>query len=105
MNQEDVINNHPKLFEHVRYLEVGEGWLPLINELADKLEPMCNEMIYATQVKEKFGTLRFYMSGYTEDADRLIAEAEKKSAKICELCGKEGKIIKSSWIVTRCERC
>lgn len=44
----------------------------------------------ASQVKEKFGTLRFYMDYATDEMYKLIEEAEAKSAITCELCGAFG---------------
>jgi len=42
----------------------GDGWEPLIRRLSEKLEAWNNKhpdkAVVATQVKEKFGTLRFY---------------------------------------------
>lgn len=59
----------------------------------------------ASQVKEKFGTLRFYMTGQTPEMDTIINEAERKSAVTCEACGKKGKIRGHGWLSTRCAAC
>ena len=59
----------------------------------------------ASQVKEKFGTLRFYMTSYTKQMDKAIGEAERKSAITCELCGKKGKLNKEGWITCLCTKC
>jgi len=59
----------------------------------------------ASQVKEKFGTLRFYMTSGTEEMYNLIHEAEEKSGTICEDCGKPGKIRHGGWIRTLCDEC
>ncbi len=56
------------------------------------------------QVKEKFGTLRFYCSG-TDAIDRYIRLAERLSALTCEDCGKPGKANDSGWIRTQCDDC
>lgn len=60
----------------------------------------------ASQVKEKFATLRFYMTGYLDEFDELINKAEAKSKITCELCGEPG-VLRSSgyWLSTRCEKC
>lgn len=47
----------------------------------------------ASQVKEKFGTLRFYMTSQTPEMDKIIEKACRKSAKTCEECGKPGKVV------------
>jgi len=56
------------------------------------------------QVKEKFGTLRFYCVG-TEAIHRYIQLAERLSAITCEECGKPGTPNHSGWIRTLCEDC
>jgi len=59
----------------------------------------------ASQVKEKFGTLRFYMTTGSNEMYNLIDEAEKESAKTCEFCGKPGKLRSGGWLLTLCDEC
>ena len=60
----------------------------------------------ASQVKEKFGELRFYMTNYDDEIDRFIEEAEDLSAITCEECGKSGTLRKiNHWLYTRCDAC
>ena len=59
----------------------------------------------ASQVKEKYGTLSFYMTSATDKMWNLIYEAEEKSAKICEDCGKPGEIYTDGWCRTLCKEC
>lgn len=59
----------------------------------------------AAQVKEKFGTLRFYMTHQTEEMSDIIRTAEMKSAKTCEECGKPGKLKGHGWYSLRCSSC
>lgn len=62
--------------------------------------------IEATQVKEKFGGLRFYTNYHDEYVSGLIAMAESISLRICEDCGKPGKPNEdASWITTLCQSC
>ena len=58
----------------------------------------------ASQVKEKFGTLRFYMTGQTAEMDDIIGEATRKSAVTCEECGKPGRLRGHGWLYTACKR-
>jgi len=58
----------------------------------------------ASQVKEKYGTLSFYMTEGTDQIFDLIHEAEEKSAKICEVCGESGKRRGGGWISTLCDK-
>jgi hypothetical protein len=55
------------------------------------------------QVKEKFGTLRFYYTGGDEYISGLVAMAESMSGVTCEECGKPGKRVGGGWVTTLCE--
>jgi hypothetical protein len=57
----------------------------------------------ATQVKEKYGTLRFYINGGTDVHYAYIDMATAMSAVTCEVCGKRGKQSYGGWVVTRCK--
>lgn len=80
----------------------GDGWFDLLYRLSAKIESECRRMALeegvaeehlpvAVQVKEKFGALRFYLSGSNEAIRRMIEEAERQSKGICETCGAPGK--------------
>jgi hypothetical protein len=56
------------------------------------------------QVKEKFGSLRFYHPG-SDAIDRYVRLAEKLSSVTCEECGKPGTANHSGWIRTQCDDC
>jgi len=99
--------------------ECGIGWSELIHDLSVKIEkilerksdkPVILENVnkfemYATQVKEKYGTLRFYMSLMTDEIEDLIEEAEALSSQTCECCGMPGKMRGKSWYEVRCDNC
>lgn len=69
----------------------------------EPVEDMINQVV-AEQVKEKFGQLRFYCVGGDKYTQSLIDQAEQDSEKICEYCGKSGKLDTSkSWIKTVCD--
>ena len=82
-------------------------WSDMINKEKEKIIPQ----LEAVQVKEKFGTLRFYLSGYPENdvlcakVETLISFAEDMSAVTCEECGAPGESSNSAWITTRCSNC
>lgn len=59
--------------------------------------------VVATQVKEKFGTLRFYTEGGDEYCGGVISMAEAISGVTCERCGNPGKTNNSGWLKTLCE--
>ena len=55
------------------------------------------------QVKEKFGTLRFYYSGGDDYISGLVSMAESMSGVTCETCGKPGTQTSGGWIKTVCK--
>lgn len=62
--------------------------------------------VIATQVKEKFGGLRFYEQGATERQYAVISFVESLSYKICEKCGSMKDIGQTQgWISTICKEC
>jgi hypothetical protein len=61
------------------------------------------EQVVVTQIKEKFGTLRFYYHGGDDYIRGLESMADSMSARICEDCGKPGKIRSGGWVRTLCE--
>jgi len=55
------------------------------------------------QVKEKFGTLRFYYTGGDDYIRGMVTMAEAMSGVICEECGNPGETKGQGWVVTLCE--
>jgi len=62
----------------------------LLEDSKKKLQDALTNLPYATQVKEKFGLLRFYVSYATEQHHEFIRMAEYLSERTCEVCGKMG---------------
>jgi len=84
---------------------VGPGWHDIIERLIPDLLALgwTGEV---SQVKEKFGGLRWYCDsdGASGIYDR-ISQAEDESFKTCEYCGAPGKPRDLSWIKTLCDKC
>ena len=59
--------------------------------------------VVAIQVKEKFGTLRFYYSGGDEYIHGVVSMAESMSGCTCEECGDSGIRHGGGWIQTLCD--
>ena len=59
--------------------------------------------VVATQVKEKYGTLRFYYNGGDEHIDGMVTMAEAMSAMTCETCGNSGNLRGKYWLYTACD--
>jgi hypothetical protein len=72
-------------------------------EREERPVPELIEQVVARQIKEKFGTLRFYYDGGDDYIRGLEAMADSMSARICEDCGKPGKRTTGGWIRTLCE--
>jgi hypothetical protein len=57
------------------------------------------------QVKEKFGTLRFYYSGGDEYISGMVSLAESLTGVTCESCGNVGERRGGGWVHTYCTPC
>ena len=86
------------------YFPVGEGWRPLVEKLVDDIIKI-DKNVEIAQCKEKFAGLRFYIYGGNKEINDIIEEAEQKSYKICEKCGKPGRLRKNGWLKTLCDKC
>src|SRR2546422_9791583 len=77
--------------------QCGDGWFALLYQVSQQLtdyassHPAVHEVI-AVQVKEKFGTLRFYVRGADAHIQALIDAVEVQSAQLCELDGTPGRL-------------
>lgn len=61
------------------------------------------EQVVATQVKEKFGGLRFYYDGGDDYIRGAVSMAETMAAITCEECGKPGELRTGGWMRTLCD--
>ena len=76
----------------------GEYLAKCEKEVVDALEAL-PEIV---QIKEKFGTLRFYYYGGNDRVEALVDFAEAISGVTCEECGAPGTQTDSGWIKTLC---
>jgi hypothetical protein len=96
-------------------MECGDGWYDLLDELLAKLNYISNVsgvQVVADQIKEKFGTLRFYYSTVAKNdldlnvivckiIDDIVDRAEKCSGYVCEKTGKTGVLCsRGGWLKT-----
>lgn len=113
-------------------IECGDGWHDLLYQLCYDIEEALTiaktadkDWPYVRQVKEKFGSLRFYLSasnleiGAVNDTgliefrpvsinatiSRIIERAEAKSMTICEDCSAPGDLYRDTWWHTKCPEC
>lgn len=97
-----------------RWLSVDAGWYPLVIA-TDKQLSRLDAQYRVLQIKEKFGTLRYYCQASGDDPDpelldamdAITDDAECASALICERCGAPGTLHRShrSRVKTLCVTC
>ncbi len=75
----------------------------MIDEAKAKLDEEIAKVPVASQVKEKFGGLRFYVNGATDKHWNYINFAESMSYHTCEECGAPGKRYTDGWHQTLCD--
>lgn len=117
---EKLFNKYPKLFGQSTEspevtcmcwgFECGDGWYWLIDQLCDTLQNYIDsnhlDQIEVVQVKEKYGTLSFYVNSCDDLAQGMIWFAESLSGSICEKCGSTNNVTQTiGWIKTLCETC
>lgn len=111
-------------FEH------GDGWYNIIDQLCANIQhhidwshksnawdlewnkehpedqrevrEICPQVV-AEQVKEKFGTLRFYYQGGDDTVDGMVRMAETMTSVTCEQCAAPAKTRGPGWIRTLCD--
>ena len=117
-------------------IDTGDGWYPLLREMCAEIAAVYEQAgepvdLAVDQVKEKFGTLRFYyhlegqksaihafdnLSGGSslricpgssevhQKVSEIVARYEKKSSQVCEVCGAPGCLRKElRWKLTLCD--
>lgn len=90
---------------------VGMGWQPIIDKLSAALA-LLDPHYETTQVKEKFGGLRYYIRPSDKAREdetimwalsALTDAAEAESLRTCERCGKRGTVhVVGVWRKTLC---
>ena len=134
--QNNLFEKYPKIFRQKDLpmsqtcmcwgIETGDGWYDLLDKLCSFLQFHTDHNKYpqieATQVKEKYGSLRFYADiipteGYKKSLETnwprhheyltgAIDFAESMSHNICEDCGLPGEINKEGhWKTCLCDKC
>ena len=105
MSKEDILARIPERWG--KYLSVSKGWYETIFALDRDIAALDPDYTI-TQVKEKFGGLRYYIETvkpeFYEEVQTLINEAERKVSTLCEECGQPGVLRKDiGWMRTLCD--
>ena len=96
-------------------IECQSGWYPLLVALDTTLSQLAPDY-HLLSVKEKFGSLHYYVDINDDDVrspqertelcecvSAVIRLAERRSARLCEICGAPGRLSsKSGYYTTRC---
>ena len=117
-----LCNKYPKMFVNRNKsmqetamcwgFSCGDGWFTLIEELCGNIQSYIDNnsrpgriipQVTVDQVKEKFGTLRFYYQGGNDVIDGMVWFAESMSGRICEVCGNPGIRQGTGWVYTACK--
>lgn len=119
--QEILYTEFPKIFRE-RHLpctktamcwgiECPDTWFRIIHTLCWTIQRIIDSdntipQVEAVQVKEKFGTLRFYYRGGNAKIRELIHTAKNLNETICAECGsKEDVKPTKGWITYLCKNC
>ena len=114
-NDSQRSKNNP--YRNIPFIEVGEGWYNLLDNLLQEIQDYYASKgispdkidIGISQIKEKFGGLRFYISDYEEETMDIIDKYEELSFEFCENCGADidpdKKIRIFGWIKSYCNTC
>ena len=101
--------------------ECGDGWFNILNQLMSNIQHHIDwnnqnfekgykkykqvTQVTLDQVKEKFGTLRFYYTGGDDEISGMVRMAESMSGVTCEECGNPGESRGGGWVHTYCTPC
>jgi hypothetical protein len=112
-------SSYPKMFANpMGGFAVGSGWWHILESLCERIhshvEWKQNQLekykqgqgcpdVHVSQIKEKFGGLRFYYDGGDEYISGLVAMAESWASVTCEKCGNPGSLRSGGWMQTLCD--
>lgn len=85
----------------------GDGWFEIVEAICAQLQHMTDHegapQVVASQVKEKFGSLQFYVQKATKEQINEILRIAGRSNHICEVCGAPGaRVVAGGWQQVRC---
>ena len=116
-----MVNRNKNMQETCRCwgFECGDGWFNILDQLMSNIQHHIDwnnqnfekgykqykqvAQVTLDQVKEKFGTLRFYYTGGDDEISGMVRMAESMSGVTCEECGNPGKCRGSGWMYTACD--
>lgn len=98
-------------YEYTELDSMPDGWRKAFGEqMCKELKEELIRVNYLddyriSQIKEKYGTLRWYDFGNTKEGYEIIHKYEGLSAQTCIHCGKPAKWMTTDWISPFCDDC
>lgn len=98
-------------YEYTELDTMPDGWRKafgeqMCQEIKDELVKVSAlERYRIIQIKEKYGTLRWYDNFNTQKGYDIIHKYEALSARTCIQCGKPATRITTGWIAPYCDEC
>lgn len=94
----------------------GDGWFQILYRCFEMIEPhvarsamrpshISEKASEILEVQEKFGGLRIHANWTTTQIDAVISTAQRRSLRVCELCGKPGTLRRDMVLRVRCRAC
>lgn len=126
MTIEELINKYPKIFEdyednpdRVNWYGLPKGWISVMDKLCGCIQSYIDnhvtytkdgkyrpQQVTCSQMKEKFGGLRFYTNGHDQVVEGMISMAEHMCYNTCDECGSEEDLgVTSGWVSVKCRKC
>jgi len=82
---------------------IGNGWLGIVQRLFEVLIKLGWDKSFIN-VKEKFGGMSIFLDNLPENGFHFVAEAERETFQVCEVCGEPGEQHKiNGWVHTLCD--
>ena len=105
----------PEDYEFTWLDDLPNGWRKAFGlQMVEELDKILREANYQNeyriaQIKEKYGSLRWYDNGVPtniiNEYDKWLAKYEELSKHICLICGKPGKIDYTQyWLMPLCDK-
>ena len=128
MKVKELIDKHPKIFQdyegnpgRINWLDLPDGWVTHVDHLCSAIQSYIDSTVYykdgvevrcpqvtCTQIKEKFGELRFYYIGGNDVIEGMVEMTAYLCSITCQKCGsmkQANKQVIYGWISIICENC
>ncbi len=92
----------PELFSEAFDVCLPQGWTEIARQTCEEIVAI-DPAARVKQLKEKFGGAQLYLDTENPDVRRVVDAFEAVSVRVCQVCGKQGRIRSGSWVRTLCE--